>query len=82
MSASGMMDKVPMTRAGFNALDDELKQLKSVERGAVIRAIAEGLEQPTLRAAGRRELVREIITFTDGQSTERVLAELLRLFRP
>ena len=29
-----------MTRAGFTALDEELKQLKSVERPAVIRAIA------------------------------------------
>ena len=35
------MEKVPMTAGGFAALDAELKQLKSVERPAVIRAISE-----------------------------------------
>jgi transcription elongation factor GreA len=35
------MEKIPMTRAGFTALNDELKQLKSVERPAIIAAIAE-----------------------------------------
>jgi len=38
------MEKIPMTRAGHAALDDELRQLKSVERPAVIRAIAEARE--------------------------------------
>ena len=37
-----------MTRAGFTALDDELKTLKSVERPAVIRAIAEAREHGDL----------------------------------
>ncbi|HGG05200.1 MAG TPA: transcription elongation factor GreA, partial [Aliiroseovarius sp.] len=35
------MEKIPLTRAGFDALDKELKILKSEERPAVIRAIAE-----------------------------------------
>ena len=35
------MEKIPMTRAGFVALDEVLKELKSVERPAIIRAIAE-----------------------------------------
>ena len=37
-----------MTRAGFTALDEELKTLKSVERPAVIRAIAEAREHGDL----------------------------------
>lgn len=35
------MEKVPMTRAGYNALVDELKTLKHTERPAIIQAIAE-----------------------------------------
>ena len=35
------MEKIPLTRAGHSALNDELKRLKSEERPAVIRAIAE-----------------------------------------
>jgi transcription elongation factor GreA len=35
------MEKVPMTLEGYRALDEELKRLKSVERPAVIAAIAE-----------------------------------------
>ena len=34
------MEKFPMTPKGFVALNVELKQLKSVERPAIIRAIA------------------------------------------
>ena len=35
------MEKIPMTRAGHTALETELKHLKSVERPAIIKAIAE-----------------------------------------
>ena len=35
------MEKIPMTRAGFDQLDEELRELRAVERPAVIRAIAE-----------------------------------------
>jgi transcription elongation factor GreA len=42
------MEKIPMTRAGFDALDAELKHLKSVERPAIIRAIAEAREHGDL----------------------------------
>jgi transcription elongation factor GreA len=35
------MEKVPMTGEGYQALDDELKRLKTLERPAVIAAIAE-----------------------------------------
>jgi transcription elongation factor GreA len=35
------MDKVPMTGEGYQALDDELKRLKTQERPTVIAAISE-----------------------------------------
>src|ERR1700755_2348627 len=35
------MEKVPMTAEGYQALDEELKRLKTIERPAVIAAIAE-----------------------------------------
>ena len=42
------MEKIPMTRAGAAALDEELKKLKSVERPAIIKAIAEAREHGDL----------------------------------
>ncbi|MBL8790305.1 MAG: transcription elongation factor GreA [Rhizobiales bacterium] len=36
-----MMEKVPMTADGYNAMIDEVKHLKSVERPRIIRAIEE-----------------------------------------
>lgn len=36
-----MSDKIPMTRAGHQKLMDELKQLKTVERPAIVREIEE-----------------------------------------
>jgi transcription elongation factor GreA len=35
------MEKVPMTAEGYQALDEELKRLKTLERPSVIAAIAE-----------------------------------------
>ena len=42
------MEKIPMTRAGFDQLDEELRELKGIERPAVIRAIAEAREHGDL----------------------------------
>ncbi|MBD3838351.1 MAG: transcription elongation factor GreA, partial [Brevundimonas sp.] len=42
------MEKVPMTGEGYRVLDDQLKQLKSVERPAVIAAISEAREHGDL----------------------------------
>ena len=42
------MEKIPMTRAGFDQLDEELRELRAVERPAVIRAIAEAREHGDL----------------------------------
>lgn len=64
------MDKVPMTRAGFTALDDELKVLKSVERPAVIRAIAEAREHGDLSENAEYHAAREKQSFIEGRIKE------------
>lgn len=56
-----------MTRAGFNALDDELKTLKSVERPAVIRAIAEAREHGDLSENAEYHSAREKQSFIEGR---------------
>ena len=64
------MEKIPMTRAGFALLDDELKQLKSVERPAVIRAIAEAREHGDLSENAEYHAAREKQSFVEGRVKE------------
>lgn len=64
------MEKIPMTRAGFNLLDEELKQLKSVERPAVIRAIAEAREHGDLSENAEYHAAREKQSFVEGRVKE------------
>jgi len=64
------MEKIPMTRAGHAALDDELKTLKSVERPAVIRAIAEAREHGDLSENAEYHAAREKQSFVEGRIKE------------
>ena len=64
------MDKIPMTRGGFTALDDELKVLKSVERPTVIRAIAEAREHGDLSENAEYHAAREKQSFIEGRIKE------------
>ncbi len=59
-----------MTRAGHAALDDELKQLKSVERPAVIKAIAEAREHGDLSENAEYHAARERQSFVEGRIKE------------
>ena len=64
------MDKIPLTRAGHAALNDELKTLKSVERPAVIRAIAEAREHGDLSENAEYHAAREKQSFIEGRVKE------------
>ena len=64
------MEKIPMTRAGFSALDDELKSLKTVERPMVIRAIAEAREHGDLSENAEYHAARERQSFVEGRIKE------------
>ncbi len=59
-----------MTRAGHTALDAELKQLKSVERPAVIKAIAEAREHGDLSENAEYHAAREKQSFIEGRVKE------------
>ncbi|MCB2109482.1 MAG: transcription elongation factor GreA [Defluviimonas sp.] len=64
------MEKIPMTRAGNAALDSELKTLKSVERPAVIKAIAEAREHGDLSENAEYHAARERQSFVEGRIKE------------
>ncbi len=64
------MDKVPMTKNGFAALEAELKNLKSVERPAVIEAIAEARAHGDLSENAEYHAARERQSFIEGRIKE------------
>ena len=64
------MEKIPMTRAGHAALDAELRALKSVERPAVIKAIAEAREHGDLSENAEYHAARERQSFVEGRIKE------------
>ena len=59
-----------MTRAGHAALETELKHLKSVERPAIIRAIAEAREHGDLSENAEYHSAREKHSFIEGRIKE------------
>lgn len=64
------MEKIPMTRAGNQLLDEELKRLKSVERPSVIQAIAEARELGDLSENAEYHSAREKQSFIEGRIKE------------
>jgi transcription elongation factor GreA len=61
------MEKVPMTKAGHAAVETELKQLKSIERPAIIKAIAEAREHGDLSENAEYHSAREKHSFIEGR---------------
>ncbi|SLN53381.1 transcription elongation factor GreA [Pseudooctadecabacter jejudonensis] len=64
------MDKIPLTRAGFDKLDAELKHLKTVERPAIIRAISEAREHGDLSENAEYHSAKEKQSFIEGRVKE------------
>lgn len=64
------MEKIPLTRRGFDQLDRELKKLKSEERPAIIRAIAEAREHGDLSENAEYHSAREKQGFIEGRIKE------------
>ena len=64
------MDKIPMTPGGYKALNDELKQLKSVERPAIIQAISEAREHGDLSENAEYHSAKEKQSFIEGRIKE------------
>lgn len=64
------MEKIPMTRDGHTALEVELKQLKSVERPAIIKAIAEAREHGDLSENAEYHSAKEKQSFIEGRVKE------------
>ncbi|MFZ9413281.1 MAG: transcription elongation factor GreA [Alphaproteobacteria bacterium] len=61
------MDKIPMTKEGYARLEAKLKTLKSVERPAIIRAIAEAREHGDLSENAEYHAARERQSLIEGQ---------------
>ncbi|WP_040567305.1 transcription elongation factor GreA [Magnetospirillum molischianum] len=64
------MEKIPMTPAGLAQLEDELRTLKTIERPAVIRAIAEAREHGDLSENAEYHAARERQSFIEGRVAE------------
>jgi transcription elongation factor GreA len=64
------MDKIPITREGFDRLDAELKRLKSVERPEIIAAIAEARAHGDLSENAEYHSAKEKQSFIEGRIKE------------
>jgi len=64
------IQRTPMTRPGFEKLRDELERLKSTERPAIIKAIAEARAHGDLSENAEYHAARERQGFIEGRINE------------
>ena len=60
------MDKFPLTKEGFTALEQELKNLKGVERPNIIAAIAEARSHGDLSENAEYSAAKKNQAFWEG----------------
>lgn len=64
------MERIPMTRKGYETLKKELEYLKSVERPQVIRAIEEARSHGDLSENAEYDAAKERQAFIEGRVSE------------
>lgn len=64
------MEKVPMTPTGFRQLEEELRRLRTIERPAVVRAIAEARAHGDLSENAEYHAARDRQSFIEGRVGE------------
>ncbi|MFZ4124456.1 MAG: transcription elongation factor GreA [Rickettsiales bacterium] len=64
------MEKIPMTELGFARLEKELKELKTVQRPAVIEAISEARAHGDLSENAEYHAAKEKQSFIEGRIME------------
>ena len=64
------MDKLPMTQKGYEALQEELKKLKSEERPAVVVALEEARAHGDLSENAEYHAAKERQSFIEGRVME------------
>src|SRR5437763_7448368 len=64
------MDKVPMTVAGYAALEEELKRRQQIERPRIIQAIAEARSHGDLSENAEYHAAKEAQSLNEGKVAE------------
>jgi transcription elongation factor GreA len=65
-----MVDMIPITQSGYNALEDELKQRQSVERPRIVEAIAEARSHGDLSENAEYHAAKEAQSHNEGRIAE------------
>ena len=65
-----MTQRIPITKEGLTRMEEELKQLKSVARPEVIRAISQAREHGDLSENAEYHAARERQSFIEGRLAE------------